>query len=380
MVAGELRLDGSVGFGSGDFIDEDTLLATLVFTVAEECTPVSLAFDLTQAFDSELSNLGTALTTSLLDSSPSIPDATAPVIGAVADITVAADAGVGGGCASAVVAYPTPGATDNCSTPTVECFPPSGTAFPAGVTTQVSCVATDECGNVSIKTFDVTVTNTNVVDLSIDLVGVIEPSVSRCIHFVLTDDCGATADVSLPFTSGSFTGSIEVPCGTWTGICAKDQQHTMWDTVPLVLAGGGTKWAAVGTLELEPGDTDDDGDVDINDVTLLLAQYSLPASAGGCPWDTITRDADFSDSGVVFSEDYVLLSGNWLMSSSCACTSPAVNPRERLAAFTPVRDALTEAADLNRDGWVDARDVEVLEQRYGLSGDLSAAMRASENR
>jgi hypothetical protein len=41
-----------------------------------------------------------------------------------------------------------------------------------------------------------------------------------------------------------------------------------------------------------------------------------------------------------------------------------------------VRDATSAAADLTRDGMVDHRDVEVFERRYGLSGELSAKLRA----
>jgi hypothetical protein len=55
-----------------------------------------------------------------------------------------------------VVNYST-GAMDNCSGAVpVFCTPPSGSAFPPGVTT-VNCTATDGCGNSSSCSFDVTV-------------------------------------------------------------------------------------------------------------------------------------------------------------------------------------------------------------------------------
>jgi hypothetical protein len=51
-------------------------------------------------------------------------------------------------------------ATDNCPNVTVVCDPPTGTAFPIGVT-PVTCTATDTAGNVSTCTFNVVVQVTN---------------------------------------------------------------------------------------------------------------------------------------------------------------------------------------------------------------------------
>jgi len=375
VAPGELRVDGSV-----DVLDppatDDALLATLVFTVAAECDPVSLAFDTTQAFDSELSFEGTPIATGLVDSSAIVPDATPPLVTVPADIAVTADAGVGSGCDSAVVTF-TASALDTCSAVTLVCNPPSGTAFPAGQTTTVSCAATDDCGNVTISTFDVTVSSTNTVCLDVQLVGVATPT-TRCIHFVM-DDCGSTADVMLPFdATGFFSGEIEVPCGNWTMICAKDEQHTQWDTQTLSLSGDGTKYVADAVLDLEGGDTDNDGDVDINGVTLFLLQVGLPASPGGCPWDG-TRDADFSNNGVVGTEDYSFLTANWLTISGCGCSLPSTHGgggRRSLVFRSKVLPA-TAGADRNGDGWIDWRDVEIYERSVGLAPYLSTKIRAA---
>jgi hypothetical protein len=55
-----------------------------------------------------------------------------------------------------IVNYPAPAAADNCGLQNVVCTPPSGAAFPLGVTT-VSCTATDTSGNTSACSFTVTV-------------------------------------------------------------------------------------------------------------------------------------------------------------------------------------------------------------------------------
>ena len=381
VAAGELRLDGSVTPGSMATAGEDALLATLVFTVAAECDPVSVAFDLTQSFASELSFQGSAVPTALVDSGSIVPDATPPLLDPVADIVVPADACVGGGCASAVVNYSPPSATDTCSAVSVACYPPPGTAFPAGETTTVTCVATDACGNTTVDTFDVTVTPTNSVFVQIQLVGV-STATSRCITFV-ADDCGAVADVVLPFdATGFFAGSVELPCGTWTQVCAKDRQHTLWGSSTLSLSMDGTSYVADSVIELEGGDTDDDGDVDINDVTLFLFQFGQLYSDGGCPWDG-TRDADFNDNGAVGSSDYGFLTANWLALTGCGCTGmlPGGDGDDDPSRMRRRVTSGWEAnLDLHRDGWIDHRDVRLFEERHGLPDRLSERMRGAAPR
>jgi hypothetical protein len=134
---------------------------------------------------------------------------------------------------------------------------------------------------------------------------------------------------------------------------------------------------ATSTLLLKAGDTDNDGDVDINDVTLFVAQFGTSPGSGGCPWNGTTRSADFSNNGPVGAEDYSVMTANWLTTSSCACTFAQEGEGKELAAdpWVGVHDAITAAADLDHNGRVDVRDVEILEQRHGLSGELSHRMR-----
>jgi len=110
----------------------------------------------------------------------------------------------------------------------------------------------------------------------------------------VADECAATSSSTLTFTGSAPATAVatsEIPCGGWTQLCAKDEPHTKWDTTGLTVVGA--KYVAAATLVLDGGDTDDDGDVDINDVTLFLSQFGQLAHAGGCPWDGTTKDADF---------------------------------------------------------------------------------------
>ncbi|RKY21457.1 MAG: hypothetical protein DRQ55_04340 [Planctomycetota bacterium] len=374
---GLLELDGTEAAGGGVGTTADALLATLVFDVTVPTCVATLpaSFEVGGSFASELSFGGSALATTLTDASAITLDDTPPVLTPCpADITQSADAG---SCVGAVVTWTDPTATDDCDpSPTVVCSPPSGSTFGIG-TTMVTCTATDACGNESSCDFDVTITATNDVDIVVELPG--SQAASRCIHFQM-DDCGAIADVSLSFT-GSVpavaTVTIQVPCGVWTEICAKDEQHTQWDTSTLTLVGA--KYVADTTLVLDGGDTDNDGDIDINDVTLLLAQFGDLAAAGGCPWDGVTKDADFSNNGAVAAEDYNIMVASWLSMSGCACTLPlVVGDRGETRQWVRVHDDITLAADLTGDGRVDVRDVELFELQQRLSGELSKRMRASQ--
>ncbi len=87
-----------------------------------------------------------------------VNDTTKPSIACPPDkITPPRQPGV---CPGPVVTYEVP-ATDNCPGPiTVNCIPPSGSAFPVGMTT-VNCTATDAAGNQSSCSFKVTVPATD---------------------------------------------------------------------------------------------------------------------------------------------------------------------------------------------------------------------------
>ncbi|MDZ7738591.1 MAG: HYR domain-containing protein [Bacteroidales bacterium] len=84
-----------------------------------------------------------------------IEDITAPVISdCPVDINVSADAG----SCDAAVSWTEPTATDNCSLDDFSSSHTPGSTFSVGTTT-VTYTATDDCGNTSLCSFDVTVTD-----------------------------------------------------------------------------------------------------------------------------------------------------------------------------------------------------------------------------
>lgn len=82
-----------------------------------------------------------------------VEDREKPVLIVPANLSVVAESGQ----SNAVVNY-TATAADNSGSVAVVCTPPSGTAFPIGVTT-VTCTAIDDSGNVATGSFTVTVTS-----------------------------------------------------------------------------------------------------------------------------------------------------------------------------------------------------------------------------
>ncbi len=336
-----------------------------------------------------------------------VQDTTPPVVTDPADIVVVADAG---GC-DAFVTVPPLSATDNCSALTIV-NSHTGTSDASGVypqgTTNVTWTVTDACGNQSVVQHDVTVQALNEVQLTVKLADVQHSSLpantplsfSRNIRFIVKDgaDCATEVCEMVTFTGNdgdtpTANVSFFVECGPWVDVCAKDDQLTIYDTVGLSVAG--PVFVGSTDIELRGGDTDNDSDVDINDVTYFLFRFgSLSAGLNACPFDG-TRDADFSLNGAIAGEDFTILQGNWLEVTSCVCAPPFVEdpaippvrdprrPSKRIRTRLAVAELTPEIArkvDLNRDGTVDYRDVALFEQRHGFATDLSRAMLETETR
>lgn len=330
-----------------------------------------------------------------------VVDAEAPVISGLPSgiVTIAAASDC-----SAVVSWPDPSASDACDPmPSLVCVPPSGSTFAAGVTT-VTCTATDACGNARVETFDVAVVEVDTLDVTIDLVGVTLPT-TRCIRF-MGDDCSIIAELPLPFvdhdgddadsdgyvdgtvgttydqaTPVRFSGLVPVGCGLLSSICAKDTQHTTWDSTTVTPMG--TTWKATDVLELLGGDDDFDGDVDAADVSFFLFKFGGHQRVGTCPYTGFPRDADFSNNDGVGTEDYAFLVANYGVTSSCACTPSATSgPTLSVDALLTagLDPVMQDQVDLDGDGWFDAHDVELFERRHGLGDALSRRMGAREGR
>ena len=128
-----------------------------------------------------------------------VSDTTAPTLNVPADIVVSNDAG---SCSAAVSFSVT--AADNCGPANVQLSHASGSVFQKGTTT-VTATATDAVGNTTVKTFNVTVNDTEKPTISYPAGGVTvqlplnSPATSMAVNYTVTaaDNCpGVTLNVS----------------------------------------------------------------------------------------------------------------------------------------------------------------------------------------
>jgi hypothetical protein len=340
--------------------------------------------------------------------SANVFDNTPPSITCPPNVNVFADAGE---CVAHNVSIGSPTVLDNCDgSPTVVGVRSDAqllnAPYPSGPTT-ITWTVTDDCTNSNSCVQTVTVQPKNLISATIELKGVVLTSPKiRCIRFIPRNGptCGASVNVPITFSGGVVNGAgamgivsgsdLQIDCGVWTSMCAKDEQHTLSDSVSLVDLG--VTYQAAAPFVLLGGDTDNDNDVDINDVTLFISQFGTLSAPNTCPWDGV-RDADFSNNGARLAEDYTFLSDNWQLFRSC-CGGPGwplIAPPDGGDGKHPLDDAagttrpvlslrtanlppeIAESAEQNGDGVIDAQDVAIFEQKHGLDGSLSRSMRSA---
>ncbi len=374
-------LDGGPGTSAATTMVELTFAA-----LVEVCTPTAgyVSFDLGAVLPTRLTNdIGDEFLPTLLDLGAIEIDETGPVITPPLDIDLNADAG---GC-DAAVTVPALEAMDVCTEVDTIINDYNLTAdasdtYPSG-TTVVTWTVTDTCGNESVTTQDVTVNAVNDLAVDVQLFSVFE-DVTRCITFELFACPGGTPDAvveeDITFTAGVFSGTIEVPCGPYTCITARDTLHTLRRTDEGTLDGG--DFAVAGTIyvsdfttsgttddSLIGGNLNDDLYIDILDYGIYVGQFGDNPGA-----DTLCTatgpHADINGDGSVFAADFTYITNNFLEASEANCCAvllagrqrpPGVvaGPVSRISIAELARRGMAELAlgDLNHDGWLDTSDV-----------------------
>ncbi len=305
-------------------------------------------------------------------------DTTPPVVTCPPDITVKAEAG----CEGAQVTWSPATAQDNCDGALpATCNPPSGSFFPLGPTT-VTCSATDICGNTDECSFTVTVAAVNELVVTIDLDGTIATPVARCITFVLwTCDplSSVVAEEELTFQAVGgatrATATLDVPCGDYTCITARDRLHTLRRTLDS-LAIVGTQYVADFTAANQPllgGNLNDSRWIDILDFGVFMFQWNTGYDSdgdgsfdGNTTCSTAYPHADVNGDGLVTTADFTFIQTNFLLGYEANCCGQEglrddeSGPVTRISVADLIAQGLGElaAGDVNGDGWLDELDMD----------------------
>ena len=287
--------------------------------------------------------------------------AQAPAIsGTPANFSGASDAGT---VLGAFIAAPTVVATDFCGSAlplvTLVTYPNASTAsawpangmFPVGVTT-IDWTTTDALNQVTSITRTVTVSDYQLLDLTVNLFGSILQNSTRTVRIKI----GATSQLHEVVTVagvGTVTG-IQVPVvGSIPCLLAKDTQHSVSNAASASVVG--VRYAA--SVVLTQGDSNDDDLIDILDFGVFLGDRGADATRRG--------RSNFNSDLAVNNGDFGFISLRFLLSGdTCGAFDAPGQPLSRISVRELRRRGLGNMtkADFNRDGWVDTTDMTIYMQ------------------
>jgi hypothetical protein len=364
QAAGTLFWVSSVA-GGGVGTAADSRIATLKFrTLREDCNDDSqLAFNTVQPPLLLTNGNGFGGTLPVTNPASTSVDSTPPVFSGVpANLDIAADAGAG---CLAVRTLTEPTATDTCG-PVTQSWTRSDGAlvlnapWPCGTTT-VTWSAVNRCGLTSTATTTVTVNPYHLLNLAVEYKGpsaTYAPSMTRCIGFRVGS---FNFTQVLTFNYGTATGVAQIPVNSYNCATVDDDLHTLVSQTDVVIAGYNYALSATGADALVNGDLNDDNLINVIDWGIVVIRIGTSAAVDtDCMTDGF--QCDFNGNGLVtdFDGNYVL--DSFLARGDNGCGLPptmlAQNvTRISVKELSAIVGADASAADLNRDGVVDQRDM-----------------------
>jgi len=230
-------------------------------------------------------------------------------------------------------------------------------SFPTGTST-VLWRATDNLGNSSEASTTITVDPHQLLDAKVTLVGAVDPTLPPFNRSIRVE-VGATAVVqSLAFTPGGVDGmkrtanltGMQLPVQAGSPCArAKDVGFSLTDAVTTAIVDARYK----AEFALRQGDSNGDDAVDIIDYGIWYIDFG-PAG--------MTDRSNFNADGFVNNADFAWLGLNiFQRGETCGGLLPGDEPLWKISVKELRRRGLGElaGADLNRDGWLDMRDVAI---------------------
>jgi hypothetical protein len=250
--------------------------------------------------------------------------------------------------------------------------------YPAGVTT-ITWRATDNCAHSITQSQTVAISSYNklVVDVHMRGNSFVVPF-TRCITFELYN-CSTSAQVTVEsvLTFDTFTTGIgaqangvvlDVPCGAYNCIRARDRLHTLWQTASSGhFSIGGTQFVAefahTGSDDdrLVNGNLNADPFIDILDFALYIHRFGQLMS-GSTNCSTAGPHPNFNGDGLVDSLDFSFIQTYFLFQDDpgcCGLKADLGQPRTAISVAELLALGMPElaVADLNGDGWIDELDI-----------------------
>ena len=372
-AAGKLFWVSSVVNG-GTGTAATTRVARVTFRViADDCNgDEQVSFDPAMAPILLADGNGTSADLPTVNPLPITIDSVGPVITNVpADLVVAADAGAG---CLAVREIGTPTVTDSCSTAALTWSRSDGAALLSAPwlcgTTVVTWTATDACGRTSTATTSVTVNSYHLMNVTVAYAGTgYASSMTRCIGFRVDD---VTLTDVMTFMSGTATATLQLPIGDYNCATADDDLHSLVSQVPVSINGTNYQMNVTGDSALINGDLDDDNVVNVVDWGVLVVRVGM-AAAVNTDCTTVGFHADFDGDGTVTNADGNRLLQSFLVQGDTGCNafnanSGPVVTRISVADLSVIAGMNASAADMNRDGVVDAKDIAMWTRLQSMPG------------
>ena len=237
---------------------------------------------------------------------------------------------------------------------------PADALFPQGTST-VTWSSVDSAGNLRSATIEVVVRNEQHLNATFTLSGFMRGDSTRWIRITVG---GLPARVvAVPFTraAGSLADCVIAPAiAGLPCVLAKDVTHALSaaDDATVVDREFSTSFV------LRQGDCNDDDVVDIYDFSIFAAARSVPGNA-----DRATNAiANFNGDMLINNADFAILSANFFeIGDTCGGTAAGREPASRVSVKELRRRGLGHLAesDMNRDGWIDLRDMQLYLQGAG---------------
>ncbi|MEN9642893.1 MAG: hypothetical protein RIR77_2082 [Planctomycetota bacterium] len=356
QTAGTALILVSLTQGSAPVTVNSAVVARLNFTTASaSCSGAGTAIEFfpSGTLPTEFANGtgGTVLPTLIASSVFSVDDGVPVLVNVPANVAVQAEAGLG---SFARVTLTPPTVTDTCTPGLVVTGTRSDGAamnalYPVGTTT-VTWRATDPCGNTASAPTTVTVAPFNTITFAVSYTNSsgYAASSARTLTLNIHGAQGYTLKPSQAVTLlyGASTFSLtNMAIDNYDCVAVEEQGRSLRKVASITDAG--LIWSS--TSALVAGDLIDDEVIDVLDWGAFIANNPF---------------ADLNGDGVINSVDGNIILANYGLLGETGCGNSFTGPQgpvDEISVADLVRRGLSGlvVADLNKDGWLNATDVEM---------------------